>query len=142
MWPTCPLDGSGGRRSPCRARGGVELGEGHARARDRALPRGVELEPPPCHSGEINDDTVAHISSPHGAAGTAGDQRHLLLRCPTDCRLQILDISRQADRARQNTVDAGTLGIGGPYPLVGSISAPDGWSRQHREKLTIFSPYG
>ncbi len=36
----------------------------------------------------------------------------------------------------------GPLGIGGSGPGVGAVDAPDGRRRQHRPKLTIFSPYG
>jgi hypothetical protein len=55
---------------------------------------------------------------------------------------EIVDVGGKADGLGKDAIDPSGLCIGGPSPRVGSVNAPDGWRRQHRQKLTIFSPYG
>jgi hypothetical protein len=56
---------------------------------------------------------------------------------PSYQSLQVEEIGGKGDGLRDYPVDAGSLGVRCSRPRVGSINSPDGWERQHRQKLTI-----
>jgi hypothetical protein len=124
------------------AGGRAQLCEGDSTAGHRSAVASIDLESPSGQAGEVYDHPIAHIAAAHGAACAAGNERNPVSAGPADQLLQILDVGRQAYGMREDAIDPGGFGIGGPGPHIGSIDAPDSGRRRHRQKLTIFSPYG
>jgi uncharacterized protein len=89
--------------------------------------------------GNVDDDARPDIAAAHGAAGSSRDERRTMLGCPADQLLKIFNSGWDANRERNDAVDAGSFGVGGASPRVASVDTSDGRRRQHRQKLTIFS---
>jgi hypothetical protein len=99
---------------------------------------GVHFQSRMRHAGQVHDHAISNVATAHSATGSPRHQRHALLAGPRDQSSQISNVSRQADRARKDAVDACGLGVGSAGPRVGPVDTSNRRRRQHGPKLTIF----
>src|SRR5829696_3796440 len=119
----------------------VELAQGHSGSGDGLLRPGFDLQVHVAELSQIDDHAFADIPAAHCTTGAPRDQRNALFGRPADQADEIGLIPGEADRSRENSVNPGSLGVGGSSAGIVPVLALDVGRRQHRPKLTILSPW-